>query len=261
MSSKPARILHDGVEFIIQYREDIAGFEGGVVTKQIKANNESTNLIYQLENEMSQTSDLSISGVRKALQLSNIEGKTTLFLEYFSGSTLRETFKSRNLNIIDFLKTAISISKILGELHSNKVIHKDINSKNILVSDDLRNVIIIDLGISTKLNLKSDYLVSPERLEGSLAYISPEQTCRMNRVVDYRSDLYSLGVVFFEILTGRLPFEASDPMEFIHCHIAKKPPEILEISPNISPILGELVMKLLEKKCGRQVSISTWCKK
>ena len=247
MSSKPARILHDGVEFIIQYREDIAGFEGGVVTKQPKDSSVSPTLLFQLENEWAHTANLNIKGVRKALKLDQIEGKTTLILEYFKGNTLRETFKNRNVSNIDFLNVAISISAILAEIHSNKIIHKDINSKNILVSDDLKTVQIIDLGISTKLNLKADYLVSPDKLEGSLAYISPEQTCRMNRVVDYRSDLYSLGVVFYELLTGNLPFEASDPMEFIHCHIAKTPKYPSEIDQRISPIISDLVMKLLAK--------------
>ena len=247
MAENSNDMVYDGIEYIIQYRSDIPTFEKGVITKQIRQLNETPALLYQLENEYNHTVDLNIDGVRRALALQIVDERTTLILEHVEGTTIREAFKSNHISFKDFLILAIKICNALGELHDAKIIHKDINSKNILVTSGLNYISIIDFGISTKLTLKSDYLINPDKLEGSLAYISPEQTCRMNRAVDHRSDLYSLGVVFYELLSGRLPFEALDPMEYIHCHIAKVPESLEVINPKVSPIMSDIVMKLLSK--------------
>ncbi len=247
MKPKENTIIQEGVEYSIQFRTDIVGFEEGVILKQIQQNEELPSQVFRLKNEWEHSKNLSIKGIRKALKLEQINGKTSLLLEYIDGKTIKETFKNRHFSIPEFLKIAIKISKALAELHAEKIIHKDINSKNILFSENKGEITIIDLGISTKLNLKSDYFIDPNKLEGSLAYISPEQTGRMNRVLDNRSDLYSLGVVFYEMLTSKLPFEASDSMEFIHCHIAKTPQFPAQLNPEIPLVLSDLVMKLLNK--------------
>ncbi|MEZ4843604.1 MAG: serine/threonine-protein kinase PknK [Bacteroidia bacterium] len=240
-------MVHEGIDFKVEYRTDIANYEHGVIVKQIKRAEETSALLYQLKNEWQHTANLKTEGVRKALAFKEIEGKNVLILESIDGITLREAFNQRRFSLVEFLKIGISISKILSDLHAEKIIHKDLNTKNILISHDFEKVTIIDFGISTKINLKSDYLVNPDKLEGSLAYISPEQTCRMNRVVDYRSDLYSLGVIFYELLAGKLPFEAYDPVEYIYCHIAKTPQPLTEIKPNTEPMVSKIVMKLLAK--------------
>jgi len=239
-------LIHEGPEFIV-YKETRSEFSAPLVIKQIKNKEAPGDLFVQLKNELEQTHDLNIPGIRKAIRLENIDEKQGLLLEYVDGVTLKEIFRTRDFSLTEILKIALKIAHIVGEIHQQQLIHKDLNCKNIIVSNDLETVTIIDFGIATRFNLKSDYAINPEGLEGSLAYISPEQTGRMNRAVDARSDLYSLGVVFYELLTGHLPFEAVDPAEYVYCHIARKPVPPSDINTTIPVILSGLVMKLLEK--------------
>ncbi|MGB0525730.1 MAG: AAA family ATPase, partial [Flammeovirgaceae bacterium] len=168
-------------------------------------------------------------------------------MEYFDGKPLKNVFPTKIKNLKQFLRIAIAITDILGEIHQNQIIHKDINSNNILIHEQTNEVRIIDFGISSKFDLRQNNLGNPDVLEGTLAYISPEQTGRMNRIVDYRTDLYSLGVMFYELLVGRLPFEAKDSMELVHCHIARKPLAICEVNPDVPIMISEIVMRLMEK--------------
>ncbi len=119
---------------------------------------------------------------------------------------------------------ASKVAQTIGSIHQNNIIHKDINPRNILWNSQSNDIRIIDFGLSTRLSLERQDISVANRLEGSLPYISPEQTGRMNRELDYRTDFYSLGATFFECLTGQPPFEAEDIMGWIHCHIAKRPP-------------------------------------
>lgn len=111
----------------------------------------------------------------------------------------------------------------MGAIHASNIIHKDINPANIVFNPETEIIKIIDFGISTQLTRENPTLKNPNVLEGTLAYTSPEQTGRMNRSLDYRTDFYSLGVTFYELLTGQLPFESTDALELVHFHIAKQP--------------------------------------
>ncbi len=239
-------LIHEGPEFLV-YKEVRSDLPAPVVIKQIKNKEAPGELLLQLKNELEHTHNSTIPGVRKAIRLEHIDQKPSLLLEYVEGSTLREAFLIRDYPLTDFLRVAAKIAHSVGEVHQHQVIHKDLNSKNILVSHDLGTVTIIDFGIATRFNLKSEYAINPDGLEGSLAYISPEQTGRMNRAVDSRSDLYSLGIVFYELATGRLPFEALDPAEYVYCHIARKPVPPSQVKNSIPEMLSALIMKLLEK--------------
>ena len=239
-------LIHEGPEFVV-YKEMRDELPAPVTIKQIKNKEAPAELLLQLKNELEQTHDLSIPGVRKAIRLEHINQRPSLLLEYVDGLTLKEAFLIKERSLNDFFLVAAKIAQAVSEIHQHQIIHKDLNSKNILVSQDLATVTIIDFGIATRFNLKSEYAINPDGLEGSLAYISPEQTGRMNRAVDSRSDLYSLGVILYELLTGRLPFEASDPAEYVYCHIARKPIPPAQLSSSIPEILSAAIMKLLEK--------------
>ncbi len=139
------------------------------------------------------------------------------------------------------------IADLLGAIHAGNIIHKDINPSNIVYNPTTGQVKIIDFGISTVLSRENPTLSNPNVLEGTLAYMSPEQTGRMNREIDYRTDFYSLGATFYELLTGRLPFDTGDAMELVHCHIAKVPVPPHEVNPQIPKAISEIVMKLLAK--------------
>src|SRR5215471_5447670 len=215
-------ILHDGNDFCV-YHQPVSEFGVPVVIKKLKTSDPTPALVFQLKNEWEQTNGLSIHGIRKAFKFEVSNGNTALYLEHVKGTSLRQFFLNRHWDLKEILQAGIQIARILSGIHAAGIIHKDVNPRNILVSDDLKEITLIDFGIATRLSLKTDYSIMPDKLEGSLAYISPEQTGRMNRTVDSRSDLYSLGVTLYELLARSLPFNANDPIEFIYCHIASNP--------------------------------------
>jgi len=155
--------------------------------------------------------------------------------------------QQRSFTLEEFLLLAIATTEILGKIHSANIIHKDINPSNIVYNPQTKQLKIIDFGISTQLTRETPSLKNPGVLEGTLAYISPEQTGRMNRALDYRTDFYSLGVTFYELLTGKLPFETEDALELVHCHIARQPISPHEIKPEIPLIISQIVSKLMAK--------------
>ncbi|HEY9297869.1 MAG TPA: serine/threonine-protein kinase PknK, partial [Phormidium sp.] len=145
------------------------------------------------------------------------------------------------------MKITIKIVETLAKLHNLNIIHKDINPSNIVFDPKSRQVKFIDFGISSVLSRENPTLKNPNVLEGTLAYMSPEQTGRMNRSLDYRTDFYSLGVTFYELLTGRLPFNGTDAIELVHNHIALTPIPPHKLNQNIPKAVSDIVMKLLAK--------------
>jgi len=149
---------------------------------------------------------------------------------------------------MEFLEIAIALCDTLNLLYRDRIIHKDIKPSNILINPETKQVKLIDFSIASLLPRETQTLINPNVLEGTLAYISPEQTGRMNRGIDYRTDFYSLGVTFYELLTGKLPFQSNDPMELLHCHLAKNPPNLREKTGKYIPqIICDIVIKLMAK--------------
>lgn len=179
--------------------------------------------------------------------LEEYEKTLMMVMEDFGGASLYDILKKQSLKLEEFLSLAIKIAESLDIIHRNNIIHKDINPSNIIWNQETSVVKIIDFGISTELSHENISLQNPHLLKGSLPYISPEQTGRMNRTVDYRTDLYSLGVTFYEMLTGRLPFISDDVMEIVHCHIAKMPDAPHLLTVGIPEVISEIVMKLMAK--------------
>lgn len=169
-------------------------------------------------------------------------------LEDFGGNSLDAVIRSNNIDPIQFLKIAIQISHTLIEIHRRKITHKDIKPSNIIYNQQNGIVKITDFGISSFLDFENRVLENTDHLEGSLPYISPEQTGRMNRFVDYRTDFYSLGITFYELLTGVKPFRSNDAAELIHSHIAVLPRPPHEILKTIEPAISAIIMKLMAKK-------------
>src|SRR5258708_7404483 len=145
-----------------------------------------------------------------------------------------------------FLPLALAITAALKEVHQSGLIHKDIKPDNILVSET-GEVQLRGFDIASRLPRERQLPAPPEFIAGTLAYMAPEQTGRMNRSIDARSDLYALGVTFYEVITGRLPFTASDPMEWVHCHIARQAVPPQERSQNVPVTVSAVIMKLLAK--------------
>ncbi|WP_445626396.1 ATP-binding protein [Nostoc sp. DSM 114167] len=167
----------------------------------------------------------------------------------FGGISLKEWLLSQSRQSLqEFLEIAIALCDTLNLLYRERIIHKDIKPSNILINPQTKQVKLIDFSIASLLPRETQTFVNLNVLEGTLAYISPEQTGRMNRGIDYRTDFYSLGVTFYELLKGELPFQSNDPMELVHSHIAKLPEKLTSKSEREIPqVLDDIVMKLMAK--------------
>lgn len=170
-----------------------------------------------------------------------------LVLEDFGGKSIRSLLEEKKFTLLEILNIGIASASALAEIHSSGVIHKDINPANLVLNSETGQIKVIDFGISERISLKSLSLNNPERLDGTIAYISPEQTGRMNRYIDYRSDLYSLGVTLYELFCGNVPFDSDDPLEVIHAHIAIYPIDPNLVNPNLPKIISDIIIKLIEK--------------
>ena len=151
------------------------------------------------------------------------------------------------LPLVDFLNIAIQLAGALSVIHHAQVIHKDLHPGNIIINPDTLQVQIIDFGLASLLTREQPSLAAPERLEGILAYLSPEQTGRMNRAVDYRTDFYTLGITLYELLTGHVPFRAVDALGIVHAHIAKAHKPVIKERPDTPQVVSSLIDKLLNK--------------
>jgi serine/threonine protein kinase len=153
----------------------------------------------------------------------------------------------RSWDLTRVLRVAIELSTTLSQVHQSGLIHKDLKPANVLLNPTTGEVRFTGFGIATRLPRERQGPEPPAAIAGTLAYMAPEQTGRMNRSLDSRSDLYSLGVTLYELFTGALPFVASDPMELIHCHVARLPTPPAERNHEIPEQLSAVVMKLLAK--------------
>ncbi|AFY43174.1 AAA family ATPase [Nostoc sp. PCC 7107] len=209
--------------------------------------------IAQFRNQYTITQNLEIPGIVKPYSLENYRNGYVLIMEDFGGISLKEWLSEKYaigevfISLSEFFNIAIEVTKTLELLHRHRIIHKDIKPANILIHPITGEIKLIDFSISTLLPKEIQSLTNPNILEGTLAYISPEQTGRMNRGIDYRSDFYCLGITFFELLTGNLPFISSEPMELVYFHIAKEPPKANTFNTNIPSILSEIISKLIAK--------------
>src|SRR4029077_8130921 len=182
----------------------------------------------------------------RPLELAQSQGRPTLLLEDPGGEPLARLV-GQPWEVRPFLRVAISLASALGQLHARGLIHKDIKPAHILVNTATGQVWLTGFGIASPLPRERQVPAPPESIAGTLAYMAPEQTGRMNCSIDSRSDLYSLGVTLYQMLTGSLPFTASDPTEWIHCHIARKPVPPSERLATIPAPVSQIIMKLLAK--------------
>ncbi|MEH1934230.1 MAG: AAA family ATPase [Nostoc sp.] len=234
----------------------------GIVVKMLKLDYPSPQELTRYRQEYKITRSLKLEGVIKAYSQQDYQRTLVILLEDFGGESLEQWMHKRPdifcpMPLSTFLGVAIAISDILGRIHAANVIHKDINPGNIVLNLDTGVVKIIDFGIATQFNRTNPTFKSPHVLEGTLAYLSPEQTGRMNRLLDYRTDFYSLGVTFYELLTGQLPFPTTDVLELVHYHIAKHPIPPHEINTTIPKPVSDIILKLMAKNAENRYQ-SAW---
>jgi PAS domain S-box-containing protein len=212
----------------------------------VAAEETSLDCVERLEHEYALKGELDAGWAARPVALTHYNNRLTLVLEDPGGAPL-DRLLGRPLDVSHFLRIAIPLAAVLRQVHERGLIHKDIKPANILVDGATGGVWLTGFGIASRLPRERQAPAPPEVIAGTLAYMAPEQTGRMNRSVDSRSDLYALGVTFYEMLTGQLSFTAADPMEWVHCHIARQPVPPNERVTGVPGPLSAIVMKLLAK--------------
>ncbi|MDP6374869.1 MAG: ATP-binding protein [Pseudomonadales bacterium] len=218
----------------------------GVVAKALKPASHSPQALARYHHEFNINQTLTCEHVCRALAFDDANHR--ILFEDVGGVSLREVIKSRDLDLNDRIGIATQLARALQCVHDEGVIHRDLNPANVVVSNDIDRIWIIDFGLATLTPREYPREVPAAQLTGTLPYISPEQTGRVNRVVDYRTDLYSLGATFYELLSGHPPFPNTDPLELIHAHIAARPKSLKTLDDTVPTWLSDIVDKLLAKQ-------------
>ena len=218
-----------------------------VILKVLQSEYPRPEILARYRQEYELTRLIDSPRVTKAHDLQSYGHGLVMVLEDFGGESLKTIAARVSFTLEEFLKIAIEIAESLTVIHAADVIHKDINPSNIVFNSQTGELKLIDFGIATVCSRENPSFRHPNSIEGTLAYISPEQTGRMNRQLDYRTDFYSLGVTFYELLTQQLPFSSPEVMELIYSHLAQQPISPQKIKPNLPPLVSDIVMKLMAK--------------
>src|SRR5262249_34069535 len=202
--------------------------------------------LQRLEHAYGLRGELDPTWAAQPVELVRDHGRFTLVLEDPGGELLARLL-GQPWEVTAFLRVAIGLAGALRQLHARGLVHKDIKPAHILVNTVTGEVRLTGFGLASRTPRERPVPEAPEFIAGTLAYMAPEQTGRMNRSIDARSDLYAYGVTLYELLTGTLPFTATEPLEWVHCHIARLPPPPTERVPGIPEPIGAIVLKLLAK--------------
>ncbi|MEM7018881.1 MAG: AAA family ATPase, partial [Pseudomonadota bacterium] len=237
-------ILYEGSKSIV-YRGYRNSDKQAVVIKRLQGEYPDPHQIRRLQNEFEIVRNLDSVGIIKLYALEHQANTWALIAEDIRGDSLNHVLAAQKLDIVMFLHLAVQLAQALGELHTHGIIHKDLKPANIIANLNTRQTKITDFSIAVR---QSDtrQLISGA-IEGTLAYMAPEQTGRVNHVIDHRTDFYSLGIVFYEMLAGKTPFQSDDTLEIIHAHIARTPTSPDKLNPDVPAVLAAIVMKLLAK--------------
>ncbi|MBH5402594.1 AAA family ATPase [Bradyrhizobium sp. CNPSo 4010] len=236
----------EGIRLCRTRRESIDGERQVVLAVVPAAEHPTQHSLDRLAHEFALKGELDSAWAAKPLELVQNRSRTILVLEDVGGEPLTWLMDAP-MEMVSFLRLAIQIAAALSKVHQRGLVHKDIKPANILVNRSNGSVHLTGFGIASRRLRERQSPAPPESIAGTFAYMSPEQTGRMNRSIDSRSDLYSLGVTLYQMVTGSLPFTASDPMEWVHCHVARQPEPPIKRSGNIPAAVSSLIMKLLAK--------------
>jgi serine/threonine protein kinase len=201
----------------------------------------------RLAHEYALKDELDGKWAAQPLELTSDGARSVLVLEDTGGGEALRRLVGAPMDVGGFLRQAIGIATALGKLHQRGLVHKDIKPANILVNGTTGEVRLTGFGIASRLSRERQVAGPPEMLAGTLPYMAPEQTGRMNRSIDSRSDLYALGVTFYQMLTGSLPFTGTDPMDWVHCHLARTPLAPADRLKEVPSVVSAIIMKLLAK--------------
>ena len=228
-----------------------------VVIKTLQADQATRENIAMLQHEADILSGLTGSNIVRLIERTKIQDLPALVLEDTGGQSIDRVLAHRRIPLKACVGIGIAIAKALRDVHRSGIVHKDINPANIIVNAKTNTIRLVDFGIASNYSTEQAALAAPTSVPGTPAYMSPEQTGRMNRLVDYRSDFYSLGATLYELVTGRPMFTAQEPIEWFHCHIARTPVAPADINSSIPRVLSDLIMKLLAKTAEQRYQSAT----
>ncbi|MDY7036962.1 MAG: AAA family ATPase, partial [Thermodesulfobacteriota bacterium] len=211
------------------------------------SSNVTNTEIARFKHKFSMIKNLESDGLISLYGMEEFSGGFAVIARDFVGIPLRECYPGGRCDIMDFMNIALQLARTIGEIHQAHIIHRGIMPGNIFINPETGRVKIIEPGLSFIFSRENEHLYQPEVLSDTLPYISPEQTGRMNRIVDFRTDFYSLGIVFYELLTGTVPFFSDNPLELLHSHIARIPQVPIRHRIDIPEMISEIIMKLLSK--------------
>ncbi|MBF0237744.1 MAG: AAA family ATPase [SAR324 cluster bacterium] len=218
------------------------------ILKTLQGEYPSQKLVRQLKREYQLLQNMRHPGVIQSLDFKYFHNIPVMLLEDIGGQSLSKFIKDFQGDLTSFLNIAVQLTDALAAIHHQRIIHKDLNPSNIIYSPEQKRTQIIDLSIAVPLYEKTENQTPAlDTIEGTLHYVSPEQTGRINCEMDWRTDFYSLGVTFYELLTGRRPFLSEDPMELVYYHIAQPPTPPHQLNAHIPRILSDLILKLMSK--------------
>ncbi|MEO8821034.1 MAG: adenylate/guanylate cyclase domain-containing protein [Ginsengibacter sp.] len=242
-----SNVIHYGFDSLI-IKSEKDGLSKPRCVKVLKEEFPSKEILAQLENEFEICSKSKCTNVRKAVKRDKLDGNESIVLEYIEGKDLNKLLATEKLDLIHQLHIATDIASALLNLHKENIFHRRIHPSNILIEQSTNKIYLIDFGLATLGNIFEEGITTFREKEiESLKYIAPEQTGRINHAIDHRADLYSLGLIFYRLFTGQLPFDSEARLELMYANIAKTPVDPEKINPDLPKILSQITMKLLSK--------------
>lgn len=245
MNQSENKLISSNSIHLIFLKENSKGEK--IIVKQLNSAFPDDEQIAQLKNEYISSHKYNIKGLRKSKVFSESQGNYFLELEYIEGESLKELVAKNKLELFDAINVFIKVCDVLIDIHKAGWIHCSIGSSNIIVNPDTKEPTIIDSSLMTKHTVKASNSIVVDRLKSILPYVSPEQTGRTNKMLDHRTDLYTLGVSMYETVTQELPFKSNDTLELIYSHLATIPAEASKLNTEVPNILSKIISKLLAK--------------
>ncbi len=223
------------------------GFSLEVIAEKLKSGRPTLNDLVYLKNDFELSSKLPVQEVLKSINIVQSQGQFVVYKEKFDGLPLPVYLVGKNISITEFLEIAVRLTKMMGELHAHNILIKELAIENVLINEETGEIKLCCLGSASQIGRETVDQNLEISYRGSLWHIAPEQTGRIGRTVDHRTDFYALGVILYELLTGEKPFEKGNSLEIIHAHIAVSPVPPNERKPNVPEVINNIVLKLLSK--------------